>query len=250
MCNTSFEIVFLCSCRSFRNALLRSTQLWRTHHTALPGLAHQMKHWSEPGGKRQMQFWGLHHMITISFIYRRHVLITDPTWFVRSQLRMDNPQMLLFPIQSTRNWTEITRGTAWQTQTRYQIKQSHWTSDHWTSSPTVSSSRSWETLSRRAEQRLSPHKFVPLDSLTSYRINKDLRDAFSQSFAVTYEQAVESLFFWQTWMELIRGLESYWWEMENQASRMWPLDAHAIKCVCIYTLYNTHSYTFDSSISC
>lgn len=47
MWNISSEIVFLFLCRSFRNALLRNIQFWRTHSPALLGLAHQMKHWLE-----------------------------------------------------------------------------------------------------------------------------------------------------------------------------------------------------------
>lgn len=71
--------------------------------------------------------------------------------------------MLLFSIQSTRNWTEITWGNVWQCHTRHQIRQSHWISDHWTWTPTVSNARSWETLSWQAEQRLGPLKFVAFD---------------------------------------------------------------------------------------
>lgn len=88
-----------------------------------------------PGGKREMQFWGLHRVI-ILFICRRSLLVRDSTRFVKSQLCMDHSQKLFFPIQSTRNWTEITEGKAWQTHTGYQIWQSRWISDHWTCSPT------------------------------------------------------------------------------------------------------------------
>lgn len=202
MCCTS-EIVFLFLSHCFSNALLRSFQLWRTHSTAWSGLAHQMKHWlgtASAWGERQMQFCSLHHVI--SFICRRSLLIRDQTWSVKSQLHRAHSQMLLFPIQRTRNWNEITQGNAWQTHIGYQIRQSLWIVDHWTSCPTVSNARSWETLLWQAEQRLGSHKFVLLDLLTTC-----LRDAFLQNFTVTYEQAMGSLFIWQTWIKLISSLE-------------------------------------------
>lgn len=245
MCCTS-EIMFLFLSHCFSNALLRSFQLWRTHSTARSGLAHQMKHWlgtASAWGERQMQFCSLHHVI--SLICRRSLLIRDQTWSVKSQLHRVHSQMLLFPIQRTRNWNEITQGNAWQTHIGYQIRQSLWIADHWTWSPTVSNARSWETLLWQAEQRLGSHKFVPLDLLTTC-----IEGCFSTKFCCYLWTGNGIPFYLTNLNKIVQEFRKVIGEKWKTKPAGCVLSIHMhITCVCMYTLYNTHNYMFDSSIS-
>lgn len=200
--------------------------------------------------KRQMQFYSLHSMTMISFICRKSLLIRDQAWFMKSQHYGSFANTTFAHSKHEKLRTEPTWGNAWQTHAGYQIRQSHWLSCHWICSLTVSSARSSErnTFLMSRTKTGSPKIYATWLIDLSYWIKRDLRDAFLWSFLVTCELAVRFLSFCQLWMELVSVLESYWWEMENQVSRIWPLCVCTCNCVCVYTLRNTHKNIFDSSI--
>lgn len=164
---------------------------------------------------------------------------------------MDHSQTLLLPTQSMRNW-EPSLNEVMLDKPILDTKLDKAIGSLVTESAllTVSSDRSSKrnTFLMSRTKTASPQIYATWLIDLSYWIKRDLRDAFLWSFLVTCELAVRFLSFCQLWMELVSVLESYWWETENQGSRIWPLCVCTCNCVCMYTLRNTHKNMFDSSI--
>lgn len=146
MCIATSETVFLFLSRSYRNALLRSTQLRRTDYCSLSSLTHhttQMKHWLKAA-----DVWGkkadavlLPAQSDNDFISRKNLLIRDQTWFMKLQ-HYGSFANAAFPCSKCKEQrTELTWGNAWKTHTVYQVRQSHWLFAHWICFLTVKKAR-------------------------------------------------------------------------------------------------------------